>query len=127
MSNITKIMDKESRLMAAAMTIDMLIELHEAKRLEVVSYMKLDSFKQETACFKVDGVVIINISNQKSYVNVDVEDFTTEGYGPQTYKFKVRETIDCGIKLMNLVREYGKNEQLNSFKSAVQSILKSAK
>lgn len=123
MSNITRIMDRESRKMAAAMTIDMLIELHEAKRLEVVSYMKLDSFKQETACFKVDGVVIITISNQKGYVNVDVEDFTTEGYGSQTYKFRVRETLDCGIKLMNLVREYGKNEQLNSFKSAVQSIL----
>lgn len=127
MSNITRIMDKESRLMAAAMTIDMLIELHENKKLEVVSYMKLDSFKQETGCFKVDGVVIISISNQKGYVNVDVEDFTTEGYGSQTYKFKVRETLDCGIKLMNLVRQYGKDEQINDFKSAVQSILKSAK
>lgn len=127
MSNITRIMDRESRKMAAAMTIDMLIELHESKKLEVVSYMKLDSFKQETACFKVDGVVIISISNQKGYVNVDVEDFTTEGYGSQTYKFKVRETLDCGIKLMNLVRQYGKDEQINDFKSAVQSILKSAK
>lgn len=127
MSNITRIMDRESRKMAAAMTIDMLIELHESKKLEVVSYMKLDSFKQETACFKVDGVVIITISNQKGYVNVDVEDFTTEGYGSQTYKFKVRETLDCGIKLMNLVRQYGKDEQINDFKSAVQSILKSAK
>lgn len=127
MSNITRIMDRESRKMAAAMTIDMLIELHESKKLEVVSYMKLDSFKQETACFKVDAVVIITISNQKGYVNVDVEDFTTEGYGSQTYKFKVRETLDCGIKLMNLVRQYGKDEQINDFKSAVQSILKSAK
>lgn len=127
MSNITRIMDRDSRKMAAAMTIDMLIELHEANKLEVVSYMKLDSFKQETACFKVDGVVIISISNQKGYVNVDVEDFTTKGYGSQTYKFKVRETLDCAIKLMNLVRQYGKDEQINDFKSAVQSILKSAK
>lgn len=125
--NITKIMDRDSRKMAAAMTIDMLIELHESKKLEVVSYMKLDSFKQESGCFKVDGVVIISISNQKGYVNVDVEDFTTEGYGSQTYKFKVRETLDCAIKLMNLVRQYGKDEQLNDFKSAVQSILKAAK
>ncbi len=127
MSNITRIMDRDSRKMAASMVIDMLIELHESKKLEVVSYMKLDSFKQETACFKVDGVVIITISNQKGYVNVDVEDFTTEGYGSQTYKFKVRESLDCGIKLMNLVRQYGKDEQINDFKSAVQSILKSAK
>lgn len=127
MNNITRIMDRESRKMAAAMTIDMLIELHEAKKLEVVSYMKLDSVKEESGCFKVDGVVIITVSNKKGYVNVDIEDFTTEGYGSQTYKFKVRETLDCAIKLMNLVREYGKDEQLNAFKSAVKSILKSAK
>lgn len=127
MNNITKIMDRESRKMAANMVIDMMIELHEAKKLEVVSYMKLDSFKQESGCFKVDGVVIISINNQKGYVNVDIEDFTTKGYGSQTYKFKVRETLDCAIKLMNLVREYGKDEQLNAFKSAVQSILKSVK
>ena len=127
MNNITRIMDRESRKMATAMVIDMMTELHESKKLDVVSYMKLDSFKQETACFKVDGVVIISINNQKGYVNVDVEDFTTEGYGSQTYKFKVRESLPCAVKLMELVREYGKNEQINNFKDAVKSILKSAK
>lgn len=127
MSNITRIMDRESRKMATAMVIDMMTELHESKKLDVVSYMKLDSFKQETACFKVDGVVIISVSNQKGYVNIDIEDFTTEGYGSETYKFKVRETLPCAVELMELVREYGKNEQINNFKEAVKSILKSAK
>lgn len=127
MNNITRIMDRESRKMATAMVIDMLVELHDAKKLEVVRYMKLDSFKEESACFKVDGVVVISISDKKGYINIDIEDFTTEGYGSQTYKFKVRETLDCAIKLMNLVRQYGKDEQLNDFKSAVQSILKAAK
>lgn len=127
MNNITRIMNRESRKMATAMVIDMLVELHDAKKLEVVSYMKLDSFKEESACFKVDGVVVISISDKKGYINIDIEDFTTEGYGSQTYKFKVRETLDCAIKLMNLVRQYGKDEQLNDFKSAVQSILKAAK
>lgn len=127
MSNITRIMDRESRKMAAAMVVDMMTELHECKKLEVVSYMKLDSFKQETGCFKVDGVVIISINNQKGYVNIDIEDFTTEGYGSETYKIRVRETLPCAVELMNLVREYGKNEQLGKFKEAVKSILKSAK
>lgn len=127
MNNITRIMDRESRKMATAMVIDMMTELHDADKLEVVSYMKLDSFKQETACFKVDGVVIISVSNQKGYVNIDIEDFTTEGYGSETYKIKVRESLPCAVKLMELVREYGKNEQINNFKDAVKSILKSAK
>jgi len=127
MSNITKIMDRKSREMAAGMVIDLMIQLHESKKLEVVSYMKLDSFKQETGCFKVDGAVIITINNQKGYVYVDVEDFTTEGYGSETYKFRLNEKSSYAVKIMELVIEYGKNEQINSFKKAVESILKSVK
>lgn len=127
MQNVTEIMDKEYVEQAAAMLIDMMVQLKEQSKLKTVSYINLDStFKQEEqGCFKVDGAVIVILTRKNGFVHIDV--FTTVVYGSETFNFKLNEKSPYAIKIMHLVRKYARDMPLNKFKRTITSILEAVK